>query len=72
MNCSEFCTCEAFDCPKHPSKHDKGCTPCIIKNLEHHEIPACFWYKIGDDENAKSDYSFYKFAQKVMETEKGE
>jgi len=72
MNSSDFCTCHVLDCPHHPRKHSNGCTPCIIKNLEHHEIPTCFWNKIGDDENAKSDDTFYKFAKKVMEIEKGE
>jgi len=71
MDCSTFCTCKVLDCPKHPKNHNDGCTPCIIKNLEQHEIPACFWDKIGDDKQAKSDYTFYKFAQAVMATEKG-
>jgi hypothetical protein len=45
--------------------------PCIEKNLREHEIPACFWKKIGDNENAKSDYIFMRFAEKVIEVEGG-
>ena len=69
MSCLEICTCQAHDCPVHPKNHDNGCTPCIEKNLKHHEIPACFWYKIGDTENANSDYTFHNFAQKVIDCE---
>ncbi|MGI6118588.1 MAG: DUF6485 family protein [Bilifractor sp.] len=32
-NLSGFCTCQNLDCPLHPTRHDKGCTPCISKNL---------------------------------------
>jgi len=63
------CTCEVFDCPAHPRKHNNECTPCIEKNLKNHEIPACFWNEIGNTENAKSDYIFLKFAKKVIDFE---
>ena len=69
MKCTDFCTCKSLDCEYHPSKHDWECTPCILKNLKQHEIPACFWDKIGDDENAKSEYTFLRFAEKVMSSE---
>lgn len=69
MSCLAFCTCEIFDCPFHPQKHNNECAPCIQKNLKNHEIPVCFWNKIGNTENAKSDYTFYKFSQKVIECE---
>jgi len=73
MSCLEFCTCPVADCPAHPQKHNGECAPCIKKNLENHEIPYCFWDKIGDTENAKSDYIFMRFAEKVMACEgKGE
>ena len=56
-------------CPHHPTKHNNECTHCILKNLTKHEIPACFWDKIGDTENGESEYTFLKFAKKVMECE---
>ena len=30
-NLSGFCTCSNFDCPLHPTKHNKGCAPCAQK-----------------------------------------
>jgi len=69
MSCLSFCSCTYLDCPDHPQKHDGSCNPCIEKNLREHEIPACFWNKIGETENATSDYIFTRFAQKVMEIE---
>lgn len=41
-NTVPFCTCTDTACPCHPSNHDKGCTPCIAKNLREGEIPSCF------------------------------
>ncbi|HOI81774.1 MAG TPA: DUF6485 family protein [Synergistales bacterium] len=38
-----FCTCVDLECPAHPSNHDKGCTPCIAKNLAEECIPVCFY-----------------------------
>ena len=69
MSCLEFCTCPSKDCPEYPDKHNGECTSCIKKNLEHHEIPTCFWNIIGDTENAASEYTFMKFAEKVMALE---
>jgi len=70
MSCSSlFCTCQYLDCADHPTKHDGSCNPCIEKNLREHEIPACFWNKIGDTATAKSDYIFMRFAEKVIEVE---
>jgi len=69
MNCKEFCTCPVTDCAAHPEKNEWQCGPCIEKNLEHHEIPYCFWAKIGDTENAKSPYIFTEFAKAVLKGE---
>ena len=69
MSCKDFCTCTVVDCPAHPEKHNWECAPCIEKNLQNHEIPYCFWMKIGDTENAKSEYTFMKFATQVMSDE---
>ena len=46
MNTSTFCTCENTDCPLHPTRHEKGCSPCIAKNLKLREIPNCFFQQI--------------------------
>ena len=42
-----FCTCPDTACPFHPSNHDKGCAPCVAKNLKEREIPTCFFNKAG-------------------------
>ncbi|MCL2578428.1 MAG: DUF6485 family protein [Oscillospiraceae bacterium] len=65
-----FCTCPDLGCAHHPSRHGDGCTPCVEKNLRDHEIPACFWFKIGREGSAESDYTFQKFAQAVVAAEK--
>lgn len=44
MNLSDFCTCKNLAYLLHPAKHDKGCAPCIQKNLKLHEIPNCFFH----------------------------
>ncbi len=44
-----FCTCRDTACPFHPSNHDKGCTPCIAKNLREREIPSCFFRSVGTE-----------------------
>ena len=41
-NLSPFCTCKKLDCPLHPTKHDKGCAPCIAKNLKTKETIKYF------------------------------
>jgi hypothetical protein len=69
MSHANFCTCEYKDCQYHPTKHNNECTPCIEKNLKNHEIPACFWNKIGEESDIKSEYSIRKFAEKVMACE---
>mgnify|MGYP001310715960 CR=1 FL=1 len=43
---SQFCSCDNFKCPLHPTNHDKGCAPCIKKNLKLGEIPNCFFQKV--------------------------
>ena len=42
-NLSTFCSCTNLACPLHPTKHDKGCAPCIQKNLRLKEMPNCFF-----------------------------
>lgn len=61
-NSSPFCTCKNFDCPLHPTKHDKGCTPCISKNLRLKEMPNCFFNLVKNAENRTGD-TFEDFAR---------
>jgi hypothetical protein len=58
-----FCTCTAVQCPNHPSNQDKGCDPCIQKNLKLGEISACFWSNISNGVIGNTDYSVEKFIQ---------
>lgn len=64
---SSFCTCKDLECPFHPTNHDKGCAPCIAKNLKFGEIPSCFFSKIDGAENRKG-YSFEDFAKAVLDS----
>lgn len=67
-NLSSFCTCTHLDCPLHPTKHNKGCAPCIAKNLKMGEIPDCFFNKLDSAKN-RSGIKFSDFAKAVMESE---
>ncbi|MCL2065441.1 MAG: DUF6485 family protein [Candidatus Cloacimonetes bacterium] len=57
-----FCSCKQVECEKHPNNHDKGCDPCILKNLELGEIPTCFWINITNV-IGKTDYSVENFTK---------
>ncbi len=61
-----FCTCTDKNCPCHPSNHNKGCTPCIAKNLKGGEIPSCFFKSIDFPKYTK-DWFFEDFAKLVTE-----
>ena len=61
----EFCTCTDLKCPCHPSNHDKGCTPCILKNLREREIPSCFFNSI-DCAKPTPDWHYEDFAALVI------
>lgn len=65
MNASPFCTCQNTACPLHPTRHDKGCTPCIVKNLKLHELPNCFFQQVSGSE-ARTGDSFRDFAALVL------
>lgn len=67
MNLSSFCTCKNLDCPLHPTKHDKGCAPCIAKNLKLQEIPDCFFQKVENSE-ARTGDSFMDFSEAVLKS----
>ncbi len=65
-----FCTCSDRACPMNPANHDRGCSPCIAKNLREREIPSCFFNLVGYPENAGS-YHFEDFAGAVLKTGRG-
>jgi len=67
MSKVQLCTCPDLACVHHPTRHNAGCTPCIEKNLRDHEIPACFWFKVGAEGGVESEYTFRKFAEFVKE-----
>ncbi len=63
---SPFCTCTDTACPLHPANHEKGCAPCIAKNLRQREIPSCFFNSL--DSGRKPDaYFFEDFAKAVLD-----
>lgn len=64
-NASKFCTCTNLECPFHPTKHNKGCTPCIAANLKTNDIPRCFFKKSGATGEI-TDTSFQAFAESVL------
>ena len=68
-NLSPFCTCKNLDCPLHPTKHEKGCAPCISKNLRLQEMPNCFFNQVDGAERWQGD-SFQDFAELVLDHKK--
>ena len=62
---SKFCTCTDLSCPLHPTNHDKGCAPCVAKNLNSGEIPSCFFKKVSP-ETKPDAYTFESFAETVL------
>ena len=60
-----FCTCTDTKCPLHPTNHNKGCAPCVAKNLSQREIPSCF-FKLVETEHKGSNYGFEEFAKAVL------
>ena len=65
-NLSTFCTCKNYECPVHPTKHERGCAPCIAKNLKLKEIPTCF-FNLADPDGKRSGDHFEDFAKAVLE-----
>lgn len=64
-NLSPFCTCTNLDCPLHPTKHDKGCAPCIAKNQRLREIPSCFFNTVEGSDLREGD-SYEDFARLIL------
>lgn len=65
-NISPFCTCGNLSCPLHPTRHGKGCAPCISKNLRRREVPNCFFHQIAHAEDREGD-SYEDFAALVLQ-----
>lgn len=63
---SPFCTCKSLSCPNHPANHDQGCAPCIRKNLDRGEIPACFFNQV-DETYPGPTYFYADFARLVQQ-----
>ena len=68
-NLSKFCSCKNTNCPLHPTKHSKGCAPCIAKNLKLHELPNCFFNLLNGSDSRPGD-SFEDFANEVLKNNK--
>ena len=66
-NLSIFCTCKNLSCPLHPAKHDKGCTPCISKNLKLREVPNCF-FNLIDHADSRDGDTLMDFARLIYES----
>lgn len=65
-----FCTCEATGCKHHPLNHDKGCDPCIQKNLSRGEIPGCFFHLVSDDLSGLDEFTVESFVKFYLERRK--
>lgn len=63
---SAFCTCQNLACPLHPTKHGQGCAPCIRKNLDHRELPNCF-FSLVEGADGRAGDSFRDFAELVLD-----
>ena len=61
-----FCTCDKFSCALHPVNHDKGCSPCMEKNLRKGVVPNCMFYAISK-EKKPAGYTYADFAKFVLE-----
>ena len=64
---NHFCTCTVTQCSEHPFNTQKGCDPCIQKNLKLGEIPACFWYNVKNGVIGKTEYSVENFTKFYLE-----
>jgi hypothetical protein len=67
---NHFCNCPSDKCDKHGKNQDNGCDPCIQKNLELGEIPACFWLNVEKGIKGATDYSVGNFVKFYLEKQK--
>ena len=58
-----FCTCADLNCKLHPQNHDKGCDPCIRKNMKDGEIPSCFFKLVHPDLSELKAFTFASFVE---------
>ena len=68
-NLADFCNCADRECPLNPVNHDKGCTPCMKKNLMAGEVPSCLWNLVSSREERQregGDYKIGSFAEMVQ------
>ena len=65
-NLSPFCTCQNFNCPLHPTRNDRGCAPCIQKNLRIRELPSCFFGQVDPTATREND-TYETFARLVLQ-----
>jgi len=68
-NSKHFCTCNKLHCKHHPNNHELGCDPCIRKNLDKGEIPACFFRLVGDPSQLHK-FTMADFVQFYLENKK--
>lgn len=69
---ASYCTCTNLKCPLHPTNHDKGCTPCIRKNLRLGEVPNCFFHLVLPPGEEAEDSSLEAFALQILAGKSGE
>lgn len=65
---ADFCTCADHACPLNPVNHDRGCTPCMRKNLLAGEVPSCLWNLVSTRAERQAegcDYRMESFAEMV-------
>lgn len=67
-----FCTCRDINCKLNPCNHDKGCDPCISKNLKEGEIPGCFFRLISDDLSQLNEFTIESFVNFYCQTKEDE
>ncbi|MBQ9423165.1 MAG: hypothetical protein IJU32_06260 [Pyramidobacter sp.] len=60
-----MCTCADKSCPFNPANHDRGCTPCIAKNLAAGEIPSCFFNAVSTSRTPRG-YRMEDFAEFIL------
>lgn len=65
----DYCSCTDHACPFHPVNHDKGCTPCIMKNQQEREVPSCLFKMVGRSERCEG-YYFEDFALSVVDAQR--
>lgn len=68
---NHFCTCGETKCKNHPNNHEKGCDPCIQKNLARGEIPACFYLKVSPDTSGLTSFTVDSFVNFYLQHNEG-